>query len=112
MITKALFFGGSRKLTLSANKALKPLDARLQIFTPSAAHRDVTLPAPTAKGNMREGGPQFYILNLSGTYNLVVKYLFSTIVTLAPGEAGIFLVGKNAGGSRTWYPMVFTTISN
>lgn len=112
MITKALFFGGSKKLALLATRNLDPQSDRVQIYTPLGAHRDVMLPAPTAKGFFRAGGPHFYILNLSGTYNLVVKYLISTIVTLAPGEAGILLIAENAAGSRIWYPIVFPTISS
>jgi hypothetical protein len=70
--------------SLSANKSLVDADAALQILTPSANDRDVTLPAEASTNHA------YIIVNPSASFNIVVKDdTPTTLETLLEDEAAI-----------------------
>lgn len=84
---RTLFAGyNTNTETISATRVLLDSDKPIQILTPSAANRDVILPASAA------GNHAYSIGNPSGaSFNLVVKEGANTLATLKPGCDQVFI---------------------
>ena len=100
MISQAAFFGGADVADVSADRTLVCGSKRVQALTPQFSGPDLILPDART---LRLGGPQFYVLNLSGSYTLPVKDGGgSVLTTLAAGDAAICALVEQADAAGTW----------
>ena len=78
--------GGYLELALGGNHVLSLDSAQFQVLDPGAAHRDVFLPDAT----YCQGG-WFWIRNIGGGNNLVIKNGVVTVATVSSGAGWHFV---------------------
>jgi hypothetical protein len=103
MITAAQFYGSAVEDALDSNKeAYHPLNYRMQVWTPDAGSRALTLPDAR---DIHISVPTFVLVNASGSYDYEVKYNDGTtlIGTLAAGDAVEMYLKDNSTQNGVWY---------
>lgn len=94
------FYGGSEEfLTFSAPISITPGGGRVKILAPSTTGLSVTLPDTT---EMPNGGPWFYLVNITSNSVLVKNRAGLTQFTL-PGNDAAEVLLATVGGLRIWY---------
>lgn len=98
------FMGNGISQALTGNTTLYRGAQRVQMFTPSASGFNVVLP-DTA--DLRLGGPQFYVINLSSTFFLNVKSHNDFDTFQIDPEEGIVLSAFKDNGQKRWFGKIF-----
>lgn len=95
--------GGSMEYSLTQTFNIPVNQARILVFKPLLAHRDVVLPNPVAM-NLPTGRSLYEIFNESDTYNVVIKdHTGTTVATVTPGKVMTVSLVRTSGGSKVWY---------
>lgn len=104
MVTEAAFYGGAREHAPGADVTLWHRSARLQVMTPSAGGLDVFMPDART---LPLGGPQFVLVNLSGSNSMTVKAANgTTILTLGTQEGMWLALRENVDLEGKWLAKV------
>ena len=99
----AYSYGGATALgTLSADATLTLGGGRVVTFASDSNTRKIKLPATTS---LSLGGPYFYLINTSGSYeaDVYTNDGSTQIGSVAANSEKTVVLGKNSGGTTTWF---------
>lgn len=109
MFSTAVFYGGAKAVTLSANYVIVDRHIRVFTFDPSASSWTVTL--PDARLFLHPGGDVFVLINLHASRTIVLKDAAGNTLLTINGREGVTVdLFDNSTQAGTWKLQVSTGV--